>query len=312
MIPHAVVREWQTGLIEVARGVYAYVSPSGGPGLSNAGLILGERSATVVDTLLAPSLTAPFAEAVRRATGLPVTRVINTHHHHDHTGGNWAFPGAERYASAAARDLLIRKGKPMQAYRAMLPRFAAELERVEIFPPTVTFDGAWVLYDGRHEIRVLPAAPAHTFGDVMVYLPAERVLFAADVAFHYVTPVVSEGSIEGWLRACEAVLGLDVEVIVPGHGPVGTKKDFALLRDYWLLLRDEGGRLLDRGLAPAEAARALDLGPYREWTAWPRTLWNLARWQAERKGPVPDLVPDDVALSMHAAMQELSQWGTGR
>ena len=301
---HRVPKEWQTGLVELARGVYAYVSPTGDSGLSNAGLILGERSATVVDTLLAPSLTQPFAEAVRRATELPVTRVINTHHHHDHTGGNWAFPDAERLASAAARDLLIRKGRPMEVYRALLPRFAPEFEPVQILPPTVTFEGPWAVYDGRREIRVLPAAPAHTFGDVMVFLPAEKVLFAADVAFHYVTPLVSEASILGWLRASEAVLALDVEVIVPGHGPVGTRRDFELIRDYWLLIRDDGARLLDRGLTPAEAARALDLGPYREWVAWSRTLWNLSRWQAERQGAVPDLVPDDVALSMHAAMQE--------
>jgi cyclase len=312
MTPHRVPREWPTGLIEVARGVYAYVSPTGDSGLSNAGLILGERAATVVDTLLAPSLTRPFAEAVRRATDLPVTRVINTHHHHDHTGGNWAFPEAGRYASAAARDLLIRKGVPMAVYRALLPRFASELEALQIVPPDVTFEGPWAIHDGRREIRVLPAAPAHTFGDVMVYLPAEKVLFAADVAFHYVTPLVSEGSIAGWLRACDVVMALDVEVMVPGHGPVGTKRDFERMRDYWLLLREDGGRLLDRGLTPAEAARALDLGPYREWVAWPRTLWNLARWQAERNGPLPDLVADDVALSMHAAMQELSQWGVVR
>jgi glyoxylase-like metal-dependent hydrolase (beta-lactamase superfamily II) len=288
--------------MEVARGIYAYVSPTGDSGLTNAGLIVGERAATVVDTLLAPSLTRAFADAVRKATDLPVLRVVNTHHHHDHTGGNWAFPDAERYASPAARDLLIRKGKPMAVYRALLPRFAPEFETVEILPPTVTVDGPWAIHDGRREIRILPAAPAHTFGDVMVYLPAERVLFAADVAFHYVTPLVSEGSVAGWLRACEAVLALDVDVIVPGHGPIGTRRDFELMRDYWLLLRDEGGRLLDRGLGPAEAARALDLGPYREWVAWPRTLWNLARWQAERRGPVPDLVSDDVALSMHTAM----------
>lgn len=312
MTSHRVPREWPTGLLEVAPGVYAYVSPTGDSGLSNAGLILGERSATVVDTLLAPSLTRPFAEAVRRATGLPVTRVINTHHHHDHTGGNWAFPEAERYASAAARDLLIRKGKPMEAYRALLPRFAAEFEAVEIFPPTVTFQGAWALYDGRREIRIIPAAPAHTFGDVMVHLPADGVLFAADVAFHYVTPLVSEGSVEGWLKACEAVLALNVEVIVPGHGPVGTRRDFEVMRDYWVLIRDEGGRLLDGGVTPAEAARALPLGPYREWVAWPRTLWNLARWQGERQGPVEPLVSNETALAMHAAMQKLSQWGALR
>lgn len=302
--PHAVIREWPVGLIEVARGVHAYVSPTGDSGLTNAGLIVGEGAATVVDTLLAPSLTQAFADSVRKATDLPVARVINTHHHHDHTGGNWAFPSAERYSSVAARDLLIRKGKPMEVYRALLPRFAQEFETVEILLPDVTFEGPWTIHDGQREIRVLPAAPAHTFGDVMVYLPAEKVLFAADVAFHYVTPLVSEGSIEGWLQACDAVLALDAEVIVPGHGPIGTRKDFELMRDYWLLIREAGARLLDEGMSPAEAARALDMGPYREWVAWPRTLWNLARWQAERQGHIPDLVSDDVALAMHAAMTE--------
>jgi len=312
MIRHRVVREWPTGLREVARGVYAYVSPTGDSGLTNAGLIVGERVAAVVDTLLAPSLTRAFADALRKATDLPVTRVINTHHHHDHTGGNWAFPDATRYSSAAARDLLIRKGKPMEVYRALLPRFAAEFEPVEILLPDVTFEGPWSIHDGRREIRIIPAAPAHTWGDVMVYLPAEKVLFAADVAFHYVTPLVSEGSIEGWLRACDAVLALDADVIVPGHGPIGTRNDFELMRGYWLLLRKEGGRSLDKGMPPAEAARALDLGPYKEWVAWPRTLWNLHRWQAERQGPIPDLVSDDVALAMHDAMNVWREEGLRR
>src|SRR5574341_2163055 len=141
MKDHRVVKEWPTGLLEVAPGVCAYVSPSGGPGLSNAGLIGGERPATVVDTLLVPSLTRPFAEAVRKATDLPVIRVINTHHHHDHTGGNWAFPDAARHASAATRDLFLRKGRPMEAYRALLPRFAPELEAVELLAPDVGFEG---------------------------------------------------------------------------------------------------------------------------------------------------------------------------
>lgn len=307
MRQHQVPREWPTGLIEVASGVYAYVSPSGGPGLSNAGLVVGAGSATVVDTLLVPSLTRPFAEAVSRATDLPVTRVINTHHHHDHTGGNWAFPAAARYASTAARDLFLRKGKPTGVYRALLPRFAAEFETVDLQAPEITVEGPWTIHDGRREVRVLPAAPAHTFGDMMVYLPAERVLFAADVAFHYVTPLVSEGSVLGWLRTCETVLALDVQVIVPGHGPVGALRDFELMRDYWALVRDEGGRLLDRGLTPVEAARTLDLGPYREWVAWPRTLWNLSRWEAERRGPVEPLVQTEEALAMHRAMEALGR-----
>ncbi|MDI6754625.1 MAG: MBL fold metallo-hydrolase [Thermodesulfobacteriota bacterium] len=161
---------------------------------------------------------------------------------------------------------------------------------------TVAFEHDLTLYLGNREVRLIVFGPAHTPGDVGVYLPQEKILFAGDIAFFYVSPLAHEGTLKGWLRACERILAMDVETIVPGHGPIGTKEDLRLVRDYILLIQQEGGKVLDEGYGPLEAGKKVNLGPYKEWREWPRALVNVYRWDLERKNQLD--APLDIALYM--------------
>ncbi len=293
---HNVKREWPTGLTKLAKGVFAYIQATGESGVSNAGLLIGDRSATLIDTLMVPSLNGPFLESIRKATSLPVRQIIHTHHHIDHIGGDFLFPDAEVMVHKAARERILRSGALKPLFSKFMPRFAEEFEFLEITPPTITFESDLSVYLGSREVQLIVMGPAHTPGDVGVYLPEEKILFSGDIAFFYVTPLAHEGTLRGWVKACERILQMDVEIIVPGHGPVGTKEDVKLVREYLLRLQDEGGKALDAGYGPLEAGKKVNLGPYGEWREWQRALINVYRWDLERKNQLD--APTDIPLYM--------------
>jgi glyoxylase-like metal-dependent hydrolase (beta-lactamase superfamily II) len=127
------------------------------------------------------------------------------------------------------------------------------------------------------EVQLIHVPTAHTIDDTLVYLPAERILFAGDICFFYVTPLAFEGSILGWIEALGTVEALGVERIVPGHGPVGTPAHLAELRGYFEHLRDEARRRYDAGTPAEQAVMEIDLGPYRAWTEPERIAPNVLR-----------------------------------
>jgi len=293
---HIVKKEWPTGMIELAKGVFAYIQPTGESGVSNAGLLIGDQSATLIDTLMVSSLNQPFFEAVKKATSLPITKIVHTHHHIDHIGGDSLFPQTEIWAHKAARERILKSGLLKPIFARFMPRFAREFDQVEIQPPTLSFEHDLTVYMGNREVRLIVLGPAHTPGDVAVYLPAEKILFSGDIAFYYVTPLAHEGTLKGWVQACDRILDMDVETIVPGHGPIGTKEDLRFVRDYLLLIQEEGGKALDAGYGPLEAGKKVNLGPFKEWREWPRALVNVYRWDLERKKQLD--APLDIALYM--------------
>ena len=137
----------------------------------------------------------------------------------------------------------------------------AEFDKVEGRPPASTFDHDLTLYLGDLEVRVIALGPAQTTGNAGVYLPKEKILFSGDIAFFYVSPLAHEGTLKGWVAAGDRIFQMDVETIVPGHGPIGTKADLKWVREYLLQIQEEGGKILDAGHGSLEAGKRVDLGP---------------------------------------------------
>ncbi len=167
----------------------------------------------------------------------------------------------------------------------MAPQFAEEMKGVPLVLPQVTYAGQMTLYQGERAIELLYMGPAHTPGDTLVYLPREKVLFAGDVAFHYVTPAAFDGHVSGWIRVCDRVADLEVETIVPGHGPIGTKKELREMRDYLALVRREARRSFLEGEPADEAWRKLKVGGYySRWAEAGRLAMMVQRLYMEFRG----------------------------
>ncbi|MGH7391281.1 MAG: MBL fold metallo-hydrolase [Candidatus Rokuibacteriota bacterium] len=282
MTRHAVPRDWTTGMVEVASGVFAYVQATGETGISNSGLVVGHEAAIAVDALMVPSMTRRLVAAIKKTTRKAVARLINTHHHLDHTGGNRFFRGATIIATEKCREELAPGFPPVPLLQRFMPAFAAEFPKLKVELPTVTFNDRLVLHDGDREIHLWhPGVPAHTAGDATVFLPKERVLFAGDLAFHYVTPLAFQGHVGHWIQAADRVLALEADVIVPGHGPVGTRADVTRMRDYLALIRREAKTRFDAGMPAEAAARDIELGAYASWRESERILPNVMRCYQE-------------------------------
>jgi cyclase len=101
--------------------------------------------------------------------------------------------------------------------------------------PTLTFKERLTLDLGNKKIEVLYLGPAHTTGSVVVYMPQEKVLFAGDLLFTAYHPFLGEANIEGWTKVLDHLMAMDVDKIIPGHGPLSSKKDLADLKTYLLV-----------------------------------------------------------------------------
>ena len=267
---------------EVAPHVFAYVQATGQTGISNAGLIVGADGAVAVDALMVPSMTRKLVAAIKKTTRKKVGALINTHHHVDHTGGNSFFGGATIIATTNCRAELAPGFPPAPLLQRFMPRFAREFPGLALALPSVTFDERLVLHDGEREIHLWhPGTPAHTSGDATVFLPKERVVFAGDIAFHYVTPLAFQGHVGHWIAAVDRVLAFEADTIIPGHGPLGTRKELTLMRDYRALVRREAKIRFEAGMPAEAAARDIKLGAYASWHEAERLLPNVMRCYQE-------------------------------
>jgi glyoxylase-like metal-dependent hydrolase (beta-lactamase superfamily II) len=267
------------GAHEVADGVWAYLQPDGGWGLSNAGLVTGsDGSSLLVDTLVDLDLTAEMLHAFRSASPAAgrISTVVNTHANGDHCYGNALVADTDIIASAACAHEL---GELPASALATLMQSAPELgpigellidmfgafdfDAIATVPPTRTFSGELELHVGDRLVRLLEVGPAHTAGDVIVHVPDAGVVFTGDIVFHGGHPIVWAGPVTNWIHACDRVLGIEhVDTVVPGHGPVAGPQVVADLKGYFEHLTEQVRPCFDAGMTPLEAAHAIDLGPY--------------------------------------------------
>ena len=167
---------------------------------------------------------------------------------------------------------------------------------IELTPPTTLLDERLELDLDGVRVELLWVGPAHTAGDVIVHLPAERVVFTGDVLFRLCTPIGWEGTFAGWNAALERIVALDPAVVVPGHGPLCGVEGPREMQAYLRYVRAEARRSFDAGLPALEAARRLDLGPYAGWTEPERVLFNVERAYREFRGEPYDAPIDVTAL----------------
>lgn len=269
---------------EVSDGIYAYIQPDGSWWINNTGFLTFSRGVISVDACATESRTRALLQAIGRVTDQPVRTVVNTHHHGDHTFGNYLFGGATIVGHDNIRGPLQAWGLPRSA------PFWTEVDwgHIELAPPFLTFADAVTLWadDLRCEVRYV-GTPAHTTNDSYLWIPERRLLFSGDVIFNGGTPFLVQGSVSGALVALEQLAALGAETIVPGHGPVSGPDVIDRVVGYLRFVHDTARAGRAAGVTPLECARAADLGEYAEWLDPERIVGNLHRAYAELDGLEP-------------------------
>ena len=265
---------------EVSPGIYAYIQPDGTWGINNTGFITGGESVSVVDTCFTEARTRAFLQAIRGVTGLPIRTLVNTHHHGDHTHGNYLLAGASIVGHELCRQTVIDTG--LHTLHPLFP--GVTWGDLELAPPFITFQDRLDLYVDDLKLELHYMGPAHTTNDTVVWIPERRLLFTGDLVFNGGTPFVAMGSIAGSLVALQRLREFGAETIVPGHGPVCGPGVIDSMEDYIRFIQDRARDAFDGNLAPLDAAREIDLGRFRHWHDSERLVGNLHRAYSELRG----------------------------
>jgi len=298
---------WKRELRQLAPNVYAYIL-GGGPGqlaqgVSNAGLIVAEDQLLALDSTGAPLHARGFIAAARQAApGKDFRRLILTHHHGDHIWGLPFFPSMEIISHEYCRQAMLAMDIPVGSTWEKRDGYAEGGEPRKVIAPNTTLTERATFYVGGLRLEVIPMVPAHTFGDLMIYLPQHKILFAGDLGFFWASPFLNNGVPTKWMEACDKILDMDVDVIVPGHGPIGGKKDLAAMREYIRYLKGEARLRYNTGMSVGRACADIKLGRFASWIgADERMPMNITRLYAEFAGT---LTPDFDAVGVARAAEE--------
>ncbi len=251
-------------LERVNDGVFAVISSDSVWTVANAGIVdLGDRT-LVFDTLSSPKAAEALKRAAEDVTGKPVSVVVNSHHHLDHSLGNQVFSGAMIASSAITRDLMHQRFErllresvdfpvQLEAIRARLAQPMEPLERAQLEPqsrelemnlewlqdfqptlPSVTFDRTFELHGSSRRV-VVERFGGHTGSDAVMILPDDGVIFTADLVLVNHLGFMAHGDPDAWVQTLDALEKLEhLPVLIPGHGSVTTPAAIPAMRAYLL------------------------------------------------------------------------------
>jgi glyoxylase-like metal-dependent hydrolase (beta-lactamase superfamily II) len=234
---------------ELGAGLHLIQGPGG-----NIAVLKGPDGLTVVDSGV-PMRANDILETVKRVGGQPLARLINTHWHFDHAGGNEVFAraGANVFATAATRKRLATE-QYTEVFKLTTPPSPA------IALPTLTSD-QFELHIGSEIVQMMAVPPAHTDGDLVVRFTSRDIIHTGDLFSNGFYPNIdasSLGWIGGMIAAADRILKLagPKTRIIPGHGPVGTPDDLSAFRKMLVTVHDRLSRLADAGKSTQDAIAA--------------------------------------------------------
>jgi cyclase len=310
----------QGDLSKLADGVYAQIVIPDGDAVSNSGIVVLDSGVLVFDTHFTPEAGDALLEKIKAVTPRPVRYVVNSHFHSDHTHGNQSFAAARLIIAGtnARRDMLqkdlatlnqmqvlaqgqveqlskeIRQeqdARAQEALRAQLNQrlaFMRRMSALKILVPGMTIDDGLSLMDGSSEVDLITFGPGHTDGDMILYLPQEKIAFLGDLFFNDALPNVDDAHMLDWMKALREALKLDATTFVPGHGQVGGKADVERFLGYFEDLKSMVEPAVTRGDTLEQVVRDLRLpAKYSNCNFQNFFLSNLQKMYAELKASLP-------------------------
>jgi glyoxylase-like metal-dependent hydrolase (beta-lactamase superfamily II) len=264
-----------TGLTKIADNVYSYVdvknsSPQNSFG-ANAGIVIGRDGILVIDTLVSAREAQRFIKDIRAVSDKPIRYVVNTHYHLDHAFGNDAFAklGAIVIAHANDRQNMRKSGEAALKGAGDFGLSEADMAGTVLAYPVIGFTDRMEIDLGDQLVELLYPGPSHTDGSLLVFLPDKKLLFAGDALFTGYHPFLAEGNLDEWLKTLDFIAALEADRIVPGHGPLSTRKDIADMKAYLITFDKIATELAARSSDPEyifnEMRNALPARPEGEW-----------------------------------------------
>ena len=175
---------------------------------------------------------------------------------------------------------------------------AFDFRGIELVLPSETFEGELSVQVGAKRVDLIEVGPAHTRGDVLAHLPEERVVFTGDILFVEGTPIIWAGPVSNWIAACDRILAMEPELIVPGHGPITDERGVLAVKAYLEYLTSEARERYEGGLSALEAAKDIPLGEFASWSDPERIVANVNALYREFSGSSHEEEPMELLAQM--------------
>ena len=284
-------------LERLSEGVYAAIHREGGWAIANAGFIdLGDAT-VIFDTFLTAAAAEDLRIVSEAITGRPVDKVVNSHHHNDHIWGNQVFEAESAIISSTeTRHLIQTRGsrefdwyrdhsssrllelqnefrseddkQKRQDIREWLTYFEGlvdSLPSLEVCPPNLVFAERLEIFGADRSVELMSFRNGHTQSDTILLVPSERIVFMGDLLFVGCHPYLADGDIESLLSILARIGSLNAEIYVPGHGPVGTRRDLDTMNDYVAACQHAVAALVAAGAGSESVATIEVPRQFRDW-----------------------------------------------
>lgn len=231
---------------QVANNVYVALAPQAW--VANCGFVVGKDGVLVIDTGGSAAQGQVLRRAISEVTDLPVRWIVYTHAHADHVLGATVLHGPKTgiYSTIVAQQQIEQEGAAWAA-RATKEAGASQTATAVVMPTRIV--ESWAEFNlGDVRVVLWPMQPAHSPGDLVVWLPRQKILFTGDVVASSSMPELKDAHVQSWLTALKELETLGAARVVPGHGTVTSgaaiQRQYDLLDDLWKLVQDgqKGGQ----------------------------------------------------------------------
>src|SRR5215211_1471884 len=281
----SVAQELGAQFKKIKDGIFTYVGTSGE---SNCTIILTQEGVVLIDSGNNPKDSYAVLDAVKKLTSQPVRLLINTEPHADHSTGHFVFsPPAIIVAAAGAGESMRaadnpRRWEPQALGAPGSAEMRAALEGYRLITPHVEYRDKMTLNVGERTFELYYLKNVHSESDTAIWLPKERVLFAAASVsvkrFNNLRPFVS---IPDTLAAIRMMRALGPEVVIPGHGAPGTMQILDDMERYYTLLVERVKQMVAQGKTLDEIKAELKMPETDDWVGRDRYPNNIeAAWRA--------------------------------
>lgn len=201
---------------ELAPGVFAFTA-EGDP---NSGVVVGDEGVLVFDAQATPAQARRVIDRIRQVTDQPITHLVLSHYHAVRVMGASAYGTGTIIASRGTHDLIVERGQA--DFDSEVGRFPRLFEDVASVPgltwPTFVLNDRLTLFLGKRRVELMHLGRGHTAGDVVAWLPEEKVCFAGDLVEHGATPYCGDAHLQDWPVTLERLAELGATRMVPGRG----------------------------------------------------------------------------------------------
>lgn len=208
---------------ELAPGAYAYTT-EGDP---NSGVIIGDDAVMIIEAQATPLLAKDVIEKVRSVTDKPIKYLVLTHYHAVRVLGASAYHAENIICSEKTFEMIQERGK--QDWDSEFQRFPRLFKGHEEIPgltyPTISFSDQMTINLGNKKVQLLHLGEGHTRGDIIAWLPEERVCYSGDLVENKATPYCGDAQLKKWPETLRRIKNLRPQALVPGRGDALTNED---------------------------------------------------------------------------------------